>query len=246
MEIKESAAAQLMALVTGASSGIGSAIAIALAANNRSVCLAGRDEERLEGVAAQVRARGALALPFRGDLEDDATIDDLVRCLETASAGLDVLVHCAGTYASGSVEETPVATLDTLYRLNVRAPYALTRALLPALARRRGQIVFINSSQGLQARERSAAYASTKHALRAIADSLRQEVGALGVRVLSVYPGRTATPTMARLYERQNIAYRPELLLQPESVAEVVLTALHMPRSAEVTHIELRPQIKSY
>lgn len=237
---------QQMALVTGASSGIGSAIAIALAASHRSVCLVGRDEERLERVASQVRARGAVALPFRGDLEDDATINDLTERLGPESSGLDVLVHCAGIYASGSVEDTPVDTLDTLYRVNVRAPYALTRALLPGLVRRNGQIVFINSSQGLQAREQSAAYASTKHALRAIADSLRQEVGAQGVRVLSVYPGRTATPTMAGLYQRKKIPYRPELLLQPESVAEVVLTALHMPRSAEVTHIELRPQVKSY
>jgi NADP-dependent 3-hydroxy acid dehydrogenase YdfG len=122
----------------------------------------------------------------------------------------------------------------------------LTQALLPLLKSRQGQIVFINSSQGLQARGNSGPFAATQHALKAVTDSLRQEVNADGIRVLSVYPGRTATPRIQALYEVERRAYRPELLLQAEEIAQVVLNALLLPRTAEVTNVEIRPLIKSY
>jgi NADP-dependent 3-hydroxy acid dehydrogenase YdfG len=106
---------------------------------------------------------------------------------------------------------------------------------------RRGQIVFINSSVGLRARAGVGQYAATKHALKALADSLREEVNASGVRVISVYPGQTASPMQADLYEAAQKIYTPERLLQASDVAEVVVCALSLPRSAEVTDIALRP-----
>jgi len=173
-------------------------------------------------------------------------IEDLASRVKKEFKVLDVLVHCAGAFAQGEIENTSVQQLDALYRANVRVPYALTQALLPLLIARQGQIVFINSSQGLQAKGNTGPFAATQHALRAFADSLRQEVNGKGIRVLSVYPGRTATPRIQALFEIEDRPYRPELLLQTEDVAEVVLNALKLPRTAEVTHIEVRPFIKSY
>ena len=109
------------------------------------------------------------------------------------------------------------------------------------LKSRRGQIVFINSSLGLASKAEAGQYAAAKHALKALADSLRDEVNADAVRVLSVFPGRTATPMQAALYAKEGKAYHPEVLLQPEDVAAVVINALTLPRTAEVTEIRIRP-----
>jgi NADP-dependent 3-hydroxy acid dehydrogenase YdfG len=87
-------------------------------------------------------------------------------------------------------------------------------------------------------------YAATKHALKAIADSLRAEVNTYGVRVLSIYPGRTATPMQAAVYKMEGKTYEPEKLMQPKDVAEVVMDALSLPRTAEVTDIHIRPMNK--
>jgi NADP-dependent 3-hydroxy acid dehydrogenase YdfG len=89
-----------------------------------------------------------------------------------------------------------------------------------------------------------AQYSATKHALKAIADSLREEVNAEGVRVVSVYPGRTATPMQAEVHELEGKPYKPERLMQPADVAEVVLTALTLPRTTEVTDLMVRPMAK--
>jgi NADP-dependent 3-hydroxy acid dehydrogenase YdfG len=128
----------------------------------------------------------------------------------------------------------------------VRGPYLLTQALLPLLRACHGQIVFVNSTVGLEARAGVGQYASTQHALRAIADALRAEVNPDGVRVLSVYLGRTATARQARIFRLEGRPYAPELLIQPEDVAEMVLATLRLPRTAEVTEIRMRPLVKSY
>jgi NADP-dependent 3-hydroxy acid dehydrogenase YdfG len=104
--------------------------------------------------------------------------------------------------------------------------------------------VFVNSSVGLNARANVGQYAATKHALKALADSLRDEVNADAVRVLSVFLGRTATPMQASVHEMEGKEYHPERLLLPEDVAAVVINALSLPRSAEVTDINIRPLIK--
>jgi NADP-dependent 3-hydroxy acid dehydrogenase YdfG len=113
------------------------------------------------------------------------------------------------------------------------------------LRSRKGEIVFINSSSAIKARPLFAQYDSTKHALKALADSLRAEVNAHDVRVLSVYLGRTATAMQATLHEDDGRTYRPQDLLQPEDIASVVVRVLTLPRTAEVTDIHLRPMIKS-
>jgi NADP-dependent 3-hydroxy acid dehydrogenase YdfG len=234
------------AVVTGASSGIGRAIALALAKQGADLCLVGRARDRLDDVADQVRKSGRTATPYATDLSRDAEIATLVDHLQQDVARVEILVHCAGAIALGKVAHAPAQDLDTQYRANVRAPYALTQALLPMLARERGYIVFINSSVVQSARPNSSQFAATQHALKAFADHLREEVNPEGIRVLSVFPGRTATPRQVSLYAREGRPYRPDLLLQPEDVAAVVVRALTLPRRAEVTSISLRPTLKSY
>ncbi len=180
------------------------------------------------------------------DLTIDDSVTELAAPLSRDVGRLDVLVHSAGVFEMGPLGAADVADLDSQYRTNVRGPYLLTQILLPLLRASRGQIVFVNSTVGLQARAGLGQYASTQHALRAIADALRAEVNSDGVRVLTVYLGRTATARQARIFSLEGRPYAPELLVQPDDVGEMVLAALRLPRTAEVTEIRMRPLVKSY
>jgi NADP-dependent 3-hydroxy acid dehydrogenase YdfG len=238
--------ADQVAVITGASSGMGQAIALGLAAQGAALGLVGRRLEALEAVAERGRALTSPVVCYRVDLTLDDDIRKLVACLLEDFGRVDILVHSAGAFAQGQLEMAPVEEFDGLYRTNVRAPYLLTQLLAPLLKARRGQIVFINSSVALMtARANGGPYAATKYALKAIADSLRAEINADGVRVLSVYPGRTAGPMQAAIHQMEGKVYYPERLMQPEDVATVVINALGLPRSAEVTDISLRPLHKS-
>jgi len=228
-----------VALVTGASSGIGRALARALAREGALLALVGRRPEALDGVGAERVER------YRADLAVDADIEQLAARVGEDFGRLDLLIHSAGAISLGPLESAPVEDLDRQYRVNVRGPYALTQALLPAIKSSRGQVVFVNSSAMFSARAGVGAYAATKAALKALADSLRDEVNGDGVRVLSVFPGRTASPMQEALHEAQGQDYRPERLLQPDDVATAVISALRQPRTAEVTDISIRPFLKS-
>ncbi len=235
-----------IALVTGASQGIGKAVALELGAAGAALCLVGRDSQKLEAVGEEVRATARRVSTYRADLTVDGDLQKLCSGIKRDVGRLDILIHCAGLYSMGSIEQASAKQFDALYRTNVWVPYALTQALLPLLRAARGQIVFINSSVGLQARAKAGQFAATQHALKAIADSLREEINAEGVRVLSIFPGRTATPRQAAIYQMEGKAYHPELLMQPEDVASMVIHALCLPRTAEVTEIHMRPLLKSY
>jgi NADP-dependent 3-hydroxy acid dehydrogenase YdfG len=233
-----------IALVTGASQGIGKAIALELAAAGAGLCVVGRELQKLEAVGEKARVTTRQVFTYRADLVVDGDLQELCSGVTHDVGRLDILVHCAGLYARAPIEQASPEEFDALYRANVRAPYALTRSLLPLLRAARGQVVFINSSVGLQARAKVGQYAATQHALKAIADSLRQEVNEEGVRVLSVYPGRTATPRQAIIFQMEGRHYEPRLLMQPEDVASMVVHALCLPRTAEVTEISIRPMKK--
>ena len=233
------------AVVTGAGGGIGAAAAHALVAAGASAWLVGRDRAALEETARRCADGTVHVRP--ADLTDDEETQALVAELEQDAGRLDVLVHCAGVIAHGTVGESRVQSLDAQYAANVRAFYVLAQALLPLLYRGPGQIVVVNSSiVSGGARPGTAQFGATQHALRAITDTLRQEVNDQGVRVLSVFPGRTATSRQERLYEKDDRPYKPELLLQPEDLATMIVTALTLPRTAEVTDIHIRPMLKSY
>jgi NAD(P)-dependent dehydrogenase (short-subunit alcohol dehydrogenase family) len=230
-----------VAVVTGASSGIGRAIALRLASAGVRLCLLGRDPAALEQTARDTAPTAAPVRLYAADLLDDAAVERTARRIIEDFGAIDVLVHAAGVYCAGSVAELPVGDFDRLWRTNVRAPYLLTQVLLPALRRPPGQVVFVNSSAGLSAGPHVAAYAATKHALRALADGLRAEVNPEGVRVVSVYPGRTSTPMQHRILELEGRVAAPDELLRPETVAEVVVQALRVDATGEVTDVHVRP-----
>ena len=235
-----------VAIVTGASSGIGRAIAVALAAQGSGVCVVARRRESLEGVAEQARGNGSRAHVCCADLTRDEDIQAVAETVQREFGRLDVLVLCGGAISHSALEKASLADFDLLYRSNLRGHYALIQATLPRLREQKGQIVFINSSAGLRSSATVGQFSATQHALRAIADSLRDEVNGDGIRVLSVYPGRTATPRIEAVFAKEGRPYRPELLMQPEDVATMVVQALSLPRTAEVTDISMRPMMKSY
>lgn len=225
------------AVVTGASSGLGRAIAVALAARGAAVALVGRDRRRLESVAEETGSGVVCAL----DLRRQEDVAALARRATEELPGVDLLVHAAAIIAIDPLETAALDDLDAQYKTNVRAPYELTQALIPALRERQGDVVFLNSTAGRRAAAGSGQYAATKHALAAVADSLREEVNADGVRVLSVFLGRTATPMQAELSAQEGREYRPDRMLQPEDVASAVVSAVTLPRTAEMTEVTIRP-----
>jgi NADP-dependent 3-hydroxy acid dehydrogenase YdfG len=234
-------------VITGATSGIGKAIALALAAEaNVKLCVCGRNVEQLQRLARQLCEKQIETLSCPVDLESAESIEHFVQTVESTFGRADYLVHSAGVITQAVIEQGTMEDFDRHYAVNVRAPYLLTKRLLPMLKKSQGQAVFINSTAGLAAASRIGQYAASKHALKAIADSLRDEVNADGVRVLSIFLGRTATPMQASVFAAEGREYHPELLMQPEDVASVVVNALKLPRTAEITEIKMRPLRKSY
>lgn len=233
-----------MAVVTGASGDIGGAVALALADLVEALCLSGRDEARLGKVVGAARDRGATVVPFRTDLTAEQGIRELATEIDRRFDGLDVLVHSAGIYSRGDLSATSLQTLDAQYRANIRAPYELTQALLPALTRRKGDIVFVNSTQGLSTSGGVGQFGATQHAMKAVADSLRAEVNAAGVRVTTLHLGRTASARQERIHAGEGRTYRPAELIQPEDVADLVVAAVSLPRRAQVTSMTVWPTHK--
>jgi NADP-dependent 3-hydroxy acid dehydrogenase YdfG len=237
--------ANQMAIVSGAGSGIGRAIALGLAREGTSLCLLGRDKERLLETARLATSSSPKVTVYQVDLSSDQDLSCLIQRLEQEVQHIDVLVHAAGDIVLGDMNSSTIDDLDRQYKINLRAPYLLTQKLLPRVRACRGQVVFINSSMGVQARANVGQYAATKHALKAVADSLRDELNPDGVRVLSIFAGRTATPMQETVYRLEKKAYDPQRLIQPEDIASVVIHALTLSRTAEATDIHIRPLAKS-
>jgi len=230
------------AVVTGASRGIGRAIAVRLCQLGANVMCVARSPGDLAVAAAGAGASAGLAI----DLADqDAGRRVLDFSLERFGR-IDILVHAAGIMTLETMADASPAALKEMLTVNLLAPYAITKAALPELKRTQGQVLFINSSIIRAANIAGrGGYAATKHALKAVADSLRDEMNEHGVRVLSLMPGTTATDGQERLHKAAGKPYRPENLLQPEDVARAACDALALPRTAEVTDLHIRPMRKS-
>jgi NADP-dependent 3-hydroxy acid dehydrogenase YdfG len=217
------------ALITGASGGIGSAIATALSATH-TLLLAGRPSDRLDAVADRL---GATTFPL--DLTDPDEIESSCEVVDE----LDVLVHNAGVSIPGHVAESNVDEWRATFAVNVLGAVKLTLALLPALRSARGQVVFINSGAGLNVSPGMASYSASKFALRAFADSLRDDEPDL--RVTTVYPGRTDTDMQRELVAFEGGQYDPADFLRPETVAAAVANAVATPPDGHVHEVVLRP-----
>lgn len=227
------------ALITGATGGIGEAIATALAREGARVGMVGRRRGALTRISAGLS--GGPHAVHLVDLASDSQARRMVRSFLREFGRLDVLVHSNGIYASGELAEARLRDFDRMWAANVRGPLVLTKLCLPALVSTSGQIVFVNSSAGLDARPGAGLFSATQHALRALADALRAEVNDGGVRVLNVYPGRTATDRQRRIFVAEGRNYEPDRLLQPDDIAELVTASLALPRTAEVTDVHVRP-----
>lgn len=225
--------------MTGATSGIGAAVGQTLAASGVRVFLVGRNPRKLAAAARRIPAR-LLAGTALADLRSLPDIRRLLGEISRRLSRLDVLVHCAGEYQWSEPGSVDSESFDLLFEVNVRAPYLLTQALTPLLARARGQIIFLNSSVVKGAGQGVALYKATQHALQGFTDSLRQDLNRRGIRVCSVFPGRTASPRMRRIYARQGKRYRPQVLLSAADVAQLVLAVTQLPQRVEVTDVHLR------
>lgn len=231
-------------VITGGGSGIGRQIANGLWREGATVCLVGRNRVLLESAILGSGVDVDRVYCYPADITRDDQVRNLAKELLAMHPRVDALVHSAGAFAYAAWESVKIEELDLLYKTNLRAPVLLTKAFLPALRTSRGQIVFINSSAIRSTRPEVGPYAVMKHGLRSFADSLREEVNAAGVRVISVYPGRTATPMQERVCKLEGSEYRQELLLRSEDVAAAVINAMGMSRTAEVTDLYIRPSEK--
>jgi NADP-dependent 3-hydroxy acid dehydrogenase YdfG len=218
------------ALITGASRGIGAAIATALAPTH-TLLLAGRPSPALQATAERL---GATTLPL------DLTDTDAVPTATASIGELDVLVHDAGVSFPGRVAESTVDEWRTTFEVNVLGAVALTLALLPALRRTEGRVVFINSGSGRNASLGMASYSASKFALRAFADSLRESEPTL--RVTTVYPGRTDTDMQRQLVSFEGGEYAPDQFLRPDTVAQVVAQVVATPPDGHLHEVVLRPR----
>jgi NADP-dependent 3-hydroxy acid dehydrogenase YdfG len=229
----------IVALVAGASGDIGRAIAFELLAAGGEVFMLGRTMARLANPPPpeSVRARCHF---MAADLTEVSSVERIAKDISQSSR-LDVLVLSSGVYERS--EEPAVFTAQMA--ANVLGPYALVQRLLPLIIESKGQILFINSTQALKATAGIGQYAATKHATKAMADSLRDEVNSLGVRVLSIFLGRTAGERQRAIFAAEGRPYSPERLIQPADIASLVLFLLQIPRTSEVTDVIVRPMQKA-
>lgn len=222
------------ALVTGASRGIGAATARVLAGTH-DVLLGGRDERALAALAAELPG----ARPWPVDLTD-------ATALHTATAvvqRLDVLVHSAGIAEIASLPATPADMWRRTMEINLIAVAELTRLVLPALRVARGRVVIVNSGSGRRARAGWGAYAASKFALTAYADVLRAEEETAGIRVTSVFPGRTATDMQRGVRAAEAGEYDASRYLRPESVAAAIRFAVDATADAAVPELVIQPTV---
>lgn len=223
-------------LITGAGSGIGAALARRLAERGDELWLLARDAGRARELAAAFPGARTLV----GDLAEPERLSWALSHQELPER-LDSLQHVAGIVELGPVGDTTPRTWNQTLAANLVSPAELTRLLLPQLRLARGHVVFVNSGAGLNAHAEWGAYAASKHGLKALADALRQEEHGNGVRVTTVYPGRTATPMQAKVHSQEGKEYDPSRWIAPESVATAVLTAIDLPRDAEINDLTVRP-----
>jgi len=180
------------AIVTGASSGIGAAIAVMFAQNGYIVLAAGRDRERLLGI----RGDNAAIVPWTGDLTEAGQCENLVADCVDRFGRLDVLVNNAGIYIRGDAAETRVEDWRRTLAVNLDAPFYLSKAALPELRRSHGSIVNIASDWGLQAGRRAAAYCASKGGLVLMTRAMALDHAAEGIRINAVCPGDVDTPML--------------------------------------------------
>jgi NAD(P)-dependent dehydrogenase (short-subunit alcohol dehydrogenase family) len=174
------------------------------------------------------------------DLTNRVEVERLVREVGDRHGPVSILVHAAGVFVHGNMDSAAVDDLDRQYAVNLRAPFVLTQLLLRDLTATGGDVVFINSAT--TGRAGVSQYAATKFGLRALADSLRDELNPLGGRVTTVHLGRTATDMQQAIHDVEGRPYEADRLVQPEDVARTVLHAVTLRATAQISEVWILPR----
>jgi NADP-dependent 3-hydroxy acid dehydrogenase YdfG len=224
------------AVVTGASRGIGLAIATALGAAGASLTLIARDKPTLEKLASKLDAR---ALPC--DVGDAAAVERTVQVIERDDTAPDILVNNAGLFQPAPVDSTTPEALSAALEVNLVAPFRFVRAFLPSMLERgTGDIVSIGSIADHATFPENAAYGASKHGLRALHDVLRAELHGTGVRVTLISPGPVDTSLWDEIDPDSREGFTPRSrMLAPNAVAAAVLYAVTQPREVDIELIRL-------
>ena len=238
-----------VALVTGASSGIGAATAVALASAGAIVAISARRANRLAEVAAQIEAAGGKALALAGDmtLEADAlaAVEDTVKQL----GRIDILINSAGIMQAGGIEGADLDEYRKVIDINLLATVYTCKAAIPhMLTQGGGDIINISSLAGRKGGPETNAYSASKHAVNAMTNGMRQELGDRNIRVSFLMPGATETEVASGI---SNPAWREAIhkhvtkdgAVKASEIADTLLFMLSMPRHVNISEISVRPTI---
>ncbi|MEH2276063.1 MAG: SDR family NAD(P)-dependent oxidoreductase [Nostoc sp.] len=237
-----------VAIITGASSGIGAATAIALAEEGAHVAIAARRIERLNEVAQKIEAVGGKALPIVTDASDETQVNSLVHHVNKTLGRIDILVNNAGIAALGTIEDGNPAEWRQLFDLNVLGLLYATHAVLPIFkAQGVGHVVNLSSLAGRITQAGISVYSASKYGVNAISEALRQEVHKHNIRVTIIEPGMVATEINNNLTDPAAKQALEALLkgvvtpLQPEDIARAIAYAVTQPPHVNVNEILIRP-----
>jgi NAD(P)-dependent dehydrogenase (short-subunit alcohol dehydrogenase family) len=225
--------ANKVAFVTGATSGIGRACALAFAEHGARVACVGRKDEALEEVMEEIKARGGEGLKLKADLVNDEAVDYVLAQTLTTYGGIDIVVNAAGHISNGTIETTSMQSWEEMMNINVRAIFHLIQKALPTLIERKGNIVNVSSVTGLRAFPGVLAYCVSKAALDQLTRCSALELAAKGVRVNAVNPGVVVTDIHKRggmnndeyaaFLERSKQTHPLGRVGSPEEIADLVL-----------------------
>ena len=246
MDREEAPLSSTVALVTGATSGLGRAVASRLASAGWHVALIGRSEQGLSETAREVASRGVRALPMRADLVDTASLGGLVDLAARELGALSVLVNAAGTDVPGSAEELALEDWQQVLAVNLTAPFALARAAMPHMRRQGGGlIVNVSSVAGRRGWANASAYCSTKFALTGLTQSLAAEGRSDGIRVCVLYPGAMNTswgtfdPAQRAISNPDPVDVRDAL--DPSVVADLIAWMVTAPGQPVLNEVTMSP-----
>ena len=226
----------LCIVITGASSGIGEAVAVEMAKDGHRFFLTARRRDKLEEVAKKVESQGGTAFFGEGDVGDvgdvDRLFDEALRCLGT----VNVMFANAGVGFFGNLEDTSVEQYDAQFNTNVRGVYLWLRKVLPIMKdQNKGQIVVTSSNLGLETSPRASIYSATKHAVQAIVWCLREELKGTLVKASTINPGSVSTPWYdGKKSDRSK-------MLTAEDIAKTVRFIINQSETSDIDHVLLRP-----